>query len=265
MERKIRMIISSSGKERPYAVAFKSLLLVVLILFYFINTKASYKSEIYQAYIINDMEHWKNVIDEMERQKNKSNAFILELINYQYGYIAWCIGMKKEDQAKKYLSLGEKNVMLLENNGYQLSMVNAYKAAFYGYHIGLSIFQAPFLGPKSMSCAKQAIQLDENNPFGYIQRGNVEYFMPVIFGGSKELGLKYYEKAEKLMENNPEQLKNDWNYLNLLVMIAQGYNELKQYDRTKAYYEKIIRIEPGFLWVKDELYPELMKKLNENR
>lgn len=236
-------------------------LFVVLLVFYSINSRASYKSEIYKAYISNDMKHWKNVIDEMDRQKNKSNDFILELLNYQYGYIGWCIGMDKDDQAEKYLDLGEKNVMLLENSRYHLSMINAYKAAFYGYRIGLKIFNAPFLGPKSVSCAKQAIQLDGNNPYGYIQYGNAEYFMPAIFGGSKEVALEYYKKAEKIMEQNPEQLKDDWNYLNLLVMIAQGYNELKQYDKTMAYYEKIIRTEPGFLWVKDELYPELLKKL----
>ena len=254
----------SSGKKLLNSATFSRVMPVVLILFYFMNARASYKSEIYQAYIINDMEHWKKVIDEMDRQKDKSNEFLLELINYQYGYIAWCIGMDRDDQAKTYLELGERYLMLLEKREYNLSMVNGYKAAFYGYHIGMNVFQAPFLGPKSVSCAKQAIQLDDNNPFGYIQYGNTEYFMPAIFGGSKELALKYYEKAEKLMEKDSEQLKNDWNYLNLLVMIAQGYNELKQYEKTKSYYEKIISKEPGFLWVKDELYPELMKKLNKN-
>ena len=236
-------------------------LFMALLVFYSINSRASYKSEIYKAYISSDMERWKSIIDEMGRQKNKSNDFILELLNYQYGYIGWCIGTDRDDQAEQYFDLGEKNIRLLENNGYELSMVNAYKAAFYGYRIGLNIFRAPFLGPNSVVCAKRAIQLDGNNPFGYVQYGNTEYFMPAIFGGSKEVALEYYKKAEKIMEGNSELLKNDWNYLNLLAMIAQAHYEMKNYVLTKAYYDKILKAEPDFLWIKNEMYPELLKKL----
>ena len=223
--------------------------------------RADYKSDIYQAYISNNMGKWKNVIDEMDKKSNKSNEFLMELLNYQYGYIAWCIGNKKDKLAQQYIDLGDKNIQILEKANYKISLVNSYKSAFYGYKLGLNKLQAPFIGPKSVECSKLAMQQDDKNPYGYIQYGNSQYYMPAIFGGSKKVAVEYYEKAKKLMELDENQIKQDWNYISLLTIIAQAYTELKFYKTAQTYYEKILRIEPGYLWVKNELYPELLKKI----
>ena len=63
------------------------------------------------------------------------------------------------------------------------------------------------------------------------------------------------------MERNPKETIEDWNYLSLLSMIAKTYTELKDFNQAKSYYEKILKIEPDFLWVKNELYPDLLKKI----
>jgi hypothetical protein len=232
-----------------------------LMIFVFSNINATYKSDIYNAYISNNMDKWKSTIDEMNRQQNKSNEFILELLNYQYGYIGWCIGNKKNKLAGGYIELGQKNIEILKKNNYKISMVNSYKSAFYGFRIGLNKLQAPFIGPKSVDCAKLAMKQDDKNPYGYIQYGNSEYYMPAMFGGSKKVALEYYEKAVKIMESNPTQAIEDWNYLSLLTIIAEAYTELKYYKSAKAIYEKILWIEPNFQWVKNELYPNLLKKI----
>ena len=237
----------------------KYFVVLFVMLLSFANLKASYKSDIYNAYISNNMGKWKTTIDEMNLVQNKSNEFILELLNYQYGYIGWCIGNKKNKLAEEYIDLGQKNIQILEKSNYKISMVNSYKSAFYGFRIGLNKAQAPFIGPKSVDCTKLAMKQDDKNPYGYIQFGNSEYYMPAMFGGSKKVALEYYEKAEKLMESNPAQAKEDWNYLSLLTMIAEAYTELKYYKSAKAIYEKILRIEPNFLWVKNELYPNLLR------
>jgi hypothetical protein len=44
-------------------------------------------------------------------------------------------------------------------------------------------------------------------------------------------------------------------------MIATTYEELKLYPSAKHYLEKILKIEPDYKWVKDELYPKLLKKI----
>ena len=236
-----------------------------LILFFMITATAGAetpdKAVIYSAYISGDMVRWKSVIDRMEEVKSRDNAFLLELANYQYGYIAWAIGVKRNSEARRYLNLAEANIAVLERNRYNLSMVNAYKAAFYGYRIGLNVLQAPFVGPKSVESANLAMKLDPSNPYGYIQYGNSQYYMPAMFGGSKEEAIKYYLKAEELMVKDAEFAENNWNYLNLLTVLAQAFSETGNLASAKNYYDKILKIEPDFIWVKDQLHKDLLKNM----
>jgi tetratricopeptide (TPR) repeat protein len=161
--------------------------------------------------------------------------------------------------AEEYLELGYRNIEILEKAAYKTSYVNSYKSAFYGFRIAISPYLAPFLGSKSSDCAELAIKLDDKNPIGYFQLGNTKYHAPSLFGGSKDEALKYFIKAENLMQSNEKQIIEDWNYLDLLTTIAKTYTSLKNYVMAKAYYEKILKIEPGFLLVKNELYPEILK------
>jgi hypothetical protein len=242
--------------------------IVLILLFCFgLNLKASYKSEIYIAFVRNNMKNWKTIIDGMEANTNKSSDFRLELVNYQYGYIAWCIGNKKDEEAKKYLDLAEKNIAYLEKQKFNLSMVNAYKAAFYGFKIGLNKLLAPFIGSKSMDCAKQALNIDNKNPFGHVQYANIQYYMPSMFGGSKTDALLHYLKAMDLMEQNPSFNAEDWNYINLLTIIGKAYWEIGSLQTTKRYFEKIILLTKGYEyeWVKKEMYPQLLKEINNKK
>ncbi len=229
--------------------------------FVFNGIKASYKTDIYNAYISNNMNLWKKTIDEMNLQKPKSSDLRLELLNYQFGYIAWCIGNDKNDIAESYIEQGDINILILEKSSNNISLINSYKSAFYGYRIGLNKLKAPFIGPKSVECAKLAIKQDANNPYGYIQYANSQFYTPPVFGGSKKVALEYYKRAESLMAKNPEKIKNDWNYLSLLSMIAKAYTEIGEYENAKVYYAKTLKIEPNFLWVKNELYPNLLQKI----
>ncbi len=209
------------------------------------------------------MRNWKSIIDRMDAVKNKNNVFLLELVNYQYGYIAWCIGNKKNDEAKYYLELAEKNISILSRETKNLSIVNSYKAAFYGYRIGLNRLLAPFIGPKSIDHANHAIKLDKENPFAYVQYANIQFYMPSVFGGSKNEAVTYYLKAQVLMEKNVSDIKENWNYLSLLTVIAQSYSYLNDYQSSIFYLEKILKIEPEFGYVKNELYPQVLNKMKK--
>jgi len=98
-------------------------------------------------------------------------------------------------------------------------------------------------------------------PFGHVQYGIAYFYMPAMFGGSKTVAIEHFLDALKLMEANQEALSNDWNYLNLLTLIGQSYQEIKEYDKAKLFYQKALDKEPNFLWVKNELMPELLKKM----
>jgi tetratricopeptide (TPR) repeat protein len=244
--------------ERPKYI----LCMILLLVSGFSSVSAPWKRQIYDAYINGDMKQWKLIIDEMEKQKILRRDYIIELVNYQYGYTAWSTGTGNTSEARHYMGLAEKNLQWLEKNSTSdESLIHAYHSAFYGFRIGFSKIMAPVHGPKSVSHAKKAIELDENNPMGYIQYGNSQYYMPAVFGGSKKTAIEFYQKSQGIMEKNPSAIKYDWNYLNLLTLIAQACQETGNISEAKSYYEKILEIEPAFLWVKNELYPEILKQL----
>ena len=218
---------------------------------------------IYNAYVHNDMKAWKHVIDSIQHENKKSNSTLLTLVNYQYGYIGWCIGMNFDKEAENYISLMQKNIALLEKSNYRLSMIYAYQSALYGYKIGLSPVRAPFYGPKSIKYAENSLQLDKDNYFALMQAGNIHYYMPRIFGGSFKEAISYYLRAKTAMEKNSTDIHDNWNYLHLLTLIAQAYTKAKDYQAAERYYNLILKIEPEFQWIKDELYDDILKKLND--
>lgn len=223
-----------------------------------------FRQEVYQAYISNDMVRWSKVIDAMLQLPDRDNASLMELVNYQYGYIAWCIGTGRKKEAAKNLDQAVETLNLLERSGFRLSWVEAYRSAMYGYRIGLNNLKAPFWGPRSLESARKSVKLDPDNYFGYIQLGNAEYYMPAVFGGSKEKALGLYRKAETLFEKSGEGLEENWNYLGLLAMIGQACMETGKFEEARDVFLKALKAEPAFLWVKDELYPRLLKRL-ENK
>jgi tetratricopeptide (TPR) repeat protein len=237
-------------------------ILIGILSYCFLTGFAQNDKIVYHAFISNNMGRWKQLIDELQIKKHNESG-LHELINFQYGYIAWCIGNKKKKEAEKYLDLAEKNLEKSEKTKLSKSIINSYKSAFYGFRIGLNIAKAPFLGPKSIEKAREAMKDDPTNPYGHIQYANAKYYMPSTFGGSKYIALEHYLKAEKIFESYGQKLKHDWNYINLLAIIAQAYTATDRLHLAQNYYEKILKIEPNFLWVKEKLYPELLKLIKE--
>jgi tetratricopeptide (TPR) repeat protein len=238
-------------------------LILSILVFASLQVRGNYKTEIYSAYINNRMDQWKNVLERMEALPDKTSEILLELVNYQYGYIGYCIGFEKKDEARKYLEAARKNLDILDKRKYKQPLISAYRSAFYGFRIGLSPITAPVNGLKSIECAKEAVKGDPQNYFGYIQYGNIQFYMPKSFGGSKKEALDYYLRARELLEKEPDYTSSDWNYLSLLIVIAQTYTYLNDYPSAQGIYEYILKLEPGFIYVRDDLYPKLKKKMEK--
>ncbi|QIA09022.1 tetratricopeptide repeat protein [Draconibacterium halophilum] len=224
---------------------------------------ASNKEKIYQAYISDRMEQWKTVIDRLEEHKTKNADYLIELVNYQYGYIGYSLGANNKDEAKNYLNLAENNLEILEENNFNPALLNAYKAAFWGFKIGIQPIKAPFYGRRCIKRVNEALELNNDLAFAHVQYGNTYFYMPAVFGGSKKVAIEHFLLAIEQMEKKPTELENDWNYLSLLSLTGQSYDEMGEYEKAKAMYEKALKFEPNFKWVKDELYPNVKTKLKE--
>lgn len=240
----------------------KHILLAVALLLS-LGLRSQPRSQIYRAYAAGDMGRWKIVMDSVGAVKQKTNKETLELIGYQYGYIAWCIGNSKEDEAKRYLRAATAYVEKLEQQKYGIPTLYAFKAAFIGFEIGFAKYKAPFIGPRSLEFAKASVRLDTLNALGYMQLGNIAYYTPRMFGGSTKEAIGHYLKALKILESNREYGTSTWSYLNLLATIVSAYMDEKQYELAKKYCLRALAVEPNFTWVKKSLYPQVQKKLKQ--
>ena len=224
-------------------------------------SESPYKKTIYSAFITHDMAKWEKVIHTIELS-NATNTVDqkLELINYYYGYIGWLIGQKKYSPAEKLIPRGEKLINQVLSISPKNATAYSFKGSFLGFKIGIDKCKAIFLGSDSKSNINKAMELDPLNIQAIIDKGNLLYYSPRLFGGDKKEALNYFLKGVKLMERNKETYQN-WAYLNLLTMIASVYEKTDKLEDAKLTYEKIIRNEPDIKWVKDELYLSLLAKI----
>ncbi len=211
---------------------------------------------IYDSYINKDMTRWKAVIDSLQLEKESGELSIeqkWELLDYQYGYIAWAISKKKtmKHEAETYLSIAKDNLSEFVELYGKTSLSNAYNAAFVAYEIGITPFKAPFIGLKCMKYGETALKQDSLNHFALIQYGNIMNYMPVAFGGSKDKALVHYKKAKEIMRQDELLYKDNWLYMNLILTIADIYKNKKDYQTTKQYYLEALELEPGYKFVEE--------------
>lgn len=238
----------------------KKYIFIAILIFVLVSLFGQTQIMIYKSYLSGNMVEWKKIMDSF---KAITNSEKLDLINYQYGYIAYCIDQDKNDEVEKYMQKTESLLAELEEKQYKLSMVYAYKSALVGFKIGLSPYKAPFIGHESLAFANRSVALDAANYFGHIQLGNIAFYTPLMFGGSKAEAMKHYLNALELIENKPEAVNNNWNYLNLLATIINATYEIGNYELAKKYCMKTLAIEPEFDWVKNQLYPKIQKQLHD--
>jgi tetratricopeptide (TPR) repeat protein len=219
------------------------------------------RKQIYDAYVTNQMSVWELVMADYEKKAVNLEMYY-NLAEFHYGFIGYCLSAKLYGKAGHYLDLGEANldrILKIEPNS---SKVYAMKGAFVGFRIVLSKFKAVYLGQKSLNYIDKAVSLDPENPTAWIEKGNADYYRPSYLGGSKERAVGHYEKALFLFEKDAGKLKQNWIYLSLLATLGNAYRDIGNYQKAKQLYDKLLKIEPEFQWVKNELYPKLLKKMN---
>lgn len=200
---------------------------------------------IYDAYINNKYNVWKDVCNEMQNNKNKSDDFIFSLINIEYGYIAHCISISNHVEALNHLNFAEKKLQEIELTHNHHSLIKAYKSALLSFRASLDKKNAIKAIVKALEFADIAIKEDSTNYFGILQRGNIYRHSPSAFNGSKQKAILYYLKAELLLKKEISSKKN-WNYMDLLVTITETYIEIKDIKGATEYRDKILKIEPNF-------------------
>ncbi len=221
-----------------------------------------YRNIFSQAYISGQMDVWRAAMSSLEEdvKANKTEDGLFKLTLAFYGYTGYCIGNDQDKEAKQYLEKGKSYLEQFAEKHPEQVETYAFRSGFYGFEMGLAGYKALVLGPKSVSALKRAAEMDSTNVFFLVEKGNQIFYMLSFLGGDKRLAQQYYRRAVWQMEQEGSHRAPLWYYLNTLVVLAQAYEKTGDIEQARQTFEKILETEPNFQWVRDELFPEFMKK-----
>ncbi|MBN1388579.1 MAG: hypothetical protein JW965_09050 [Bacteroidales bacterium] len=217
---------------------------------------SDFKSMIYYSYVKGEMSEWKAALSDMEDsyKRSPSDEFLYELLMAQYGYIGFCLKEEYKKEAALLLEKARDNLETLKTKDPYNAEWLALEGAFLGYEMGLHKLKAMVLGPKAKDKIDEAVEKDPERVRTLVEKANQLYFSPKIVGGDPEEAIKYYRKAINKIESEPVSLKNNWIYVNTLLVLAQAYQETDNLPYACAIYEKIMKYDPDIKWVKNDLY-----------
>lgn len=217
-----------------------------------LRSQPKYGKAIYDSYISGQMEKWSQVVDQMESENLATIDQKLELIEYYYGQTGYFIGLGQTAQAKINIEKAESLIDQVIRQAPSNASALSFKGVFLAFQMSINKFKAPVLGPLSMKYIKQAYQIDNNNVQALSDMGNMLYYAPSIFGGDKQQGMEYIERAIQSLEKQ-KLTQYNWYYLNLMVTLARFHKELHENEAAMVIYKKLLEIEPDFMWAGKEL------------
>ncbi len=225
-------------------------------------TLAQYSDrQIFSDFITNNIAEWEKPIRNLENNPKLSNndSLLLTYSELLYGITGFYIAGKNK-KAGAYLNQFFDAVSLLELNPALKSYYQTYSAAAIAYDMALHPYKIPFSATKSFSLAYAAVKQDAGNPVAWVILGNAKYHAPALFGGNLNEAFKFFNTAIALWKYN-KQTKNNWLYIN--TMAWKGFICYKQanYQQAKTIYLQILLLAPDFFWVKNELLPDVNRKL----
>jgi tetratricopeptide (TPR) repeat protein len=224
------------------------------------------KKMAFKAYLSSSVKMWKSVEAKAKKQyeANPNNLqMLLKLTEIQYGLLNACLANKSEETHKKYLKMAEKNVDTLLHYNNKWSAAHALKAGLLSSKMAFNPAKGMILGPKNQKHIEKALKYDKNEPMAWIQKGGTKLHSPKMFGGDTEEAIKAYKKAIKLFEQDSSDYKDNWQYINSLAWLGYAYSKEEEYEKAMKIYQKALRIEPEFNWVKYDLMKKVKQKMSD--
>ena len=205
-------------------------LIVVLSVFCSLCAQAMTDKELLDAYRHEDMSVWKEYVDRLQLEGNKTVTpdLVESGLLYVYGYCGYLAAeAKKEGQevllpkAKQYVRYFKSEVIRHKS---QLSKghYEMYMSAVYVYELRLKESVHPL---KAMSLAKEATKLAPEDPLVLSYYGTCLFYAPKPFG-SKAEALKWFERAKPLFAG--DRYRFCWVREANEMYIDQCYEKLKK-------------------------------------
>ncbi|MEM6630378.1 MAG: tetratricopeptide repeat protein [Bacteroidota bacterium] len=220
-----------------------------------------YKKLVCEGYAGGNQMTWESGLEGLKKLNKAKPSYSLqyEILLAEYGLIGFLLSKEKKDQASKQL---EKTLSLANAFLKKYPDKGEFKAilgGLYGLKIGLSPVKGVYLGPRSLRYLGQATEMSPTHPLVWVELANAKYHTPSMFGGDMEKAQEYFKKGVELFEQQGSSDQN-WLYLHAVVWEGKAHEELGQLGQAKSCYQKALRKHPNFVWVKEELLPQLQEK-----
>jgi len=204
-------------------------------------------------YLKGNMVSWKHTVDSL-RSAPRDAATERVLLFAEYGLIGNYIGSGKKDEAEDEISIFENRIERVLKSNPLNGELYAFSAALVAYRIALSPWRAPFLGPSHTQELEKAVRFSSAKGLPLVEQANSLFFRPAFVGGDKKLAVDFYKRAFNYYKNSEP---NHWMYFNVGAWLAQAYAQTGEIAKAEELYLQLLQQAPDFIWVRDELLPEL--------
>ena len=114
------------------------------------------------------------------------------------------------------------------------------------------------LGRRSTAALAQASVLGPRNPRVRLLEGISVFHTPGMFGGGPDRALRHFLAAAELFADDaPEPPLPAWGHAEAWAWIGQAHAAMGRMEEARGAYERALELEPGFVWVREVLLPEL--------
>ena len=215
-----------------------------------------YNRRLYQSYVKGEMVPWKGILQEMNREYERTGdqTLLYYLCFAYYGYVGYLINEEEDKAAKKDLEVAMNRTDELYEILDGREDILALQGALMGFRIYLSKFSSMFLGPRTMRYIKTAYETGGEYFNCHIEMGNMLFYTPKVLGGSQIEAIPYYEKAVEILERSQLKTDRNWIYLNSVLVLANAYTETGRKDLACLLWKELLEYEPGAKWIRDDLY-----------
>jgi len=207
---------------------------------------AAPRGEPWYSYFVEDrMGDWEAQLLVLEAQGPSPQVEpLFAQVTAAYGFIGWCLGKNLSEKAARHLDWAERAWAVLNQKEPNSARVLALRAGLDGFQLALRPWEAPLRGPKSQQAARQAVQVEPSQPLGWWELGHVDYYAPVLLGGSPERAVASFDRALNLWEAEPGRGLGDWGYLQAAADAVRARFKTGRAAEAQALWSRILAREP---------------------
>ena len=187
--------------------------------------------------------------------------YYIALADYRIADYLLAAGEENKGAASEHLKTTVEHLQKATEIDPQAAEAYALLSSAYGRQIGLNPAKGIVLGRRAQKALKKAAQLAPDNPRVVLCTAIRDFNTPGMFGGSKEKGLRGFQRAAELFarEEPIDPIRPAWGHSRTYAWLGLVYQDRGELALARAAFAKALAINPEFSWVKNVLLPELEK------